>query len=238
MFEDSTFESTGRIKTRSRRWMVAALGLNGSILAALILIPLIYPEALQRVGPLIVMEAPKPQPEPNRPIRLPEQRDNARQDSNATQVFVAQRNRIFIATNNGPEPGPPNTDFTNMDSGPAVPSGVGNAFSNHESGPAVRVAPAGPRAVSSGVMAGQIVYKVTPQYPAMGRAVRAEGTVVLEAVISKTGTIENLRVVSGPALLQGAAIDAVKQWRYRPYVLDGQPVEVETTVNVVFTLGR
>jgi protein TonB len=62
--------------------------------------------------------------------------------------------------------------------------------------------------------------------------------VVLQAVISKTGTIENLRVVSGPPLLQQAALDAVKQWRYRPYLLNGEPIEVETTVNVVFTLGR
>jgi len=61
---------------------------------------------------------------------------------------------------------------------------------------------------------------------------------VLQAMISKSGTIENLRVVSGPALLQQAALDAVKSWRYRPYLLNNLPVEVETTVNVVFTLGR
>ena len=67
---------------------------------------------------------------------------------------------------------------------------------------------------------------------------RIEGTVVLTATISKAGTIENLRVASGPAMLQQAALDAVKEWRYRPYLLNGEPVEVETTVNVVFTLGR
>jgi protein TonB len=60
---------------------------------------------------------------------------------------------------------------------------------------------------------------------------------VLQATISRSGTIENLRVVSGPALLQQAALDAVRQWRYRPYLLNGQPVEVETTVNVVFKLN-
>jgi protein TonB len=62
--------------------------------------------------------------------------------------------------------------------------------------------------------------------------------VTLQATISKTGTIENLRVASGPPMLQQAALDAVKSWRYRPYLLDGQPVEVETTVNVIFSLGR
>jgi periplasmic protein TonB len=57
-------------------------------------------------------------------------------------------------------------------------------------------------------------------------------------MISKSGTIENLRILSGPAMLQQTAIDAVKQWRYRPYLLDGRPVEVETSVNVVFSLAR
>jgi protein TonB len=61
--------------------------------------------------------------------------------------------------------------------------------------------------------------------------------VVLQATISKTGAIEGLHVVSGPAMLQGAAVDAVRTWRYRPYLLSGEPVEVETTVNVIFTLG-
>ena len=60
---------------------------------------------------------------------------------------------------------------------------------------------------------------------------------VLQATISKQGTIEDLRVISGPAMLQQAAMDAVRQWRYRPYLLNNEPVEVETTVNVIFTLG-
>jgi protein TonB len=72
----------------------------------------------------------------------------------------------------------------------------------------------------------------------MALAMRLEGTVVLAATTSRTGTIENLRVTSGPALLQQTALEAVRTWRYRPYLLDGQLVEVETTVNVIFTLGR
>jgi protein TonB len=61
--------------------------------------------------------------------------------------------------------------------------------------------------------------------------------VILQATISKTGTIENLRVVSGPAMLQQAALDAVRNWRYKPYLLNGDPVEVDTQVNVIFSLG-
>ena len=60
---------------------------------------------------------------------------------------------------------------------------------------------------------------------------------MLQATISKAGTIENLRVLSGPPMLQQAAMEAVKTWRYRPYLLNGEPVEVETQVNVIFTLG-
>jgi protein TonB len=62
------------------------------------------------------------------------------------------------------------------------------------------------------------------------------GTVVLQGIIAKDGHIKNLKVVSGPSLLQDAALDAVRQWMYRPYLLNGEPVEVETTINVVFTL--
>jgi protein TonB len=85
-------------------------------------------------------------------------------------------------------------------------------------------------------MEGMLVHKVIPTYPAIGRAVRAQGTIQLQATISRDGTIENLRVVGGPPLLQQAAVDAVKQWRYRPYLLNGEPVEVETTINVDFKL--
>jgi protein TonB len=74
-------------------------------------------------------------------------------------------------------------------------------------------------------------------YPPIAKAARVSGTVVLQATISKTGAIENLTVTSGPAMLQQAALDAVRTWRYRPYLLNNEPVEVQTTVNVIFTLG-
>ncbi len=76
-----------------------------------------------------------------------------------------------------------------------------------------------------------------PVYPAIAKAARISGTVVIHATISKTGTIENLQVIDGPPMLRQNAIEAVRQWRYRPYLLNGEPVEVDTTVNVVFSLG-
>jgi protein TonB len=86
------------------------------------------------------------------------------------------------------------------------------------------------------VVEGLLVQKTMPVYPAIAKATRTQGTVVLQATISRNGTIENLRVASGPAMLQQAAMDAVRSWRYRPYLLSGEPVEVETTVDVVFKL--
>ena len=84
---------------------------------------------------------------------------------------------------------------------------------------------------------GMLLQKTSPSIRRSPRPPASQGTVVLQATISKTGTIENLHVVSGPAMLQQAALDAVKSWRYRPYLLNNEPVEVETTVNVIFTLG-
>jgi protein TonB len=82
-----------------------------------------------------------------------------------------------------------------------------------------------------------ILQKTTPMYPPIAKAARVSGTVVLQATISKSGTIQNLRVISGPAMLTQSAMDAVKTWRYRPYLLNNEPVEVDTTINVIFSLG-
>jgi protein TonB len=86
-------------------------------------------------------------------------------------------------------------------------------------------------------MQGQIITRTQPVYPPIAKAAHVSGTVVLHAIISKTGTIENLTAISGPAMLQGSAIDAVRQWRYKPYLLNGDPPEVDTTITVNFNLN-
>jgi len=91
--------------------------------------------------------------------------------------------------------------------------------------------------VSSGVVSGLLVRKVNPVYPPLARQARIQGVVILQAEISKDGNIENLQLISGHPMLAPAAIDAVKQWKYRPYLLNGEPVEVETQVQVNFTLS-
>ncbi|HEY7098723.1 MAG TPA: energy transducer TonB [Terriglobales bacterium] len=93
-----------------------------------------------------------------------------------------------------------------------------------------------PRRVSR-IMEGNLIHRVQPDYPAIARSARVQGEVILAAVISKDGAIENLRVVRGHPLLVKAALTAVQQWRYRPYVLNGEPIEVETQVTVNFVLA-
>lgn len=98
--------------------------------------------------------------------------------------------------------------------------------------------PAGPLRVSAGVAAGQLIVPIQPQYPAIARQIRLQGTVVVSAIIATDGRIESLRVLSGPPLLVNAAVEAIRQARYRPWQLNGEPVEVETTINVVFSFGN
>jgi TonB family protein len=91
--------------------------------------------------------------------------------------------------------------------------------------------------VSQSVSAGLLVLKVNPTYPPLARQAHIGGTVVLQAEISKTGDIQNLQLISGHPMLAPAAIEAVKQWKYKPYLLNGEPVDVETTIQVNFTLS-
>jgi TonB family protein len=93
-----------------------------------------------------------------------------------------------------------------------------------------------PTRVSKDVMSGLIRKKVPPEYPEKARKEHIHGTVVLQATIGKEGDVENLQVISGHSMLAAASIEAVKQWKYKPYLLNGEPVEVETQVNVIFTL--
>jgi protein TonB len=91
--------------------------------------------------------------------------------------------------------------------------------------------------VSSGVAQGLLIREVRPQYPALARSARIQGSVVLRAIIGKDGAIQNLHLLSGHPLLTQAAMDAVRQWRYRPYLLNNEPVEVDTTIQINFSLN-
>jgi protein TonB len=234
MFEDSTFESAGRIRTRSRRWMIAAFTFNASILLALVLIPLVCPEALPRLGISILMEVPPPPARQEPPKTLPAHTTATHREYTGPLIAPSViPDHTFVPS----EPEAP-IDVTVLGPPGGLPGGTGPLIPG-QSAPRI-VHPDVPTKlrVSSLAEAVLIIQKTRPVYPPIALAAGVEGTVMLAATISKTGTIENLHVTSGPPLLQQAALDAVKTWRYRPYLLNGQPVDVETTVSVVFTLGR
>lgn len=106
--------------------------------------------------------------------------------------------------------------------------------------PAPAAKPAEPTSlrVSSGVQAAKLIHQVRPVYPELAKRARIQGVVKLQAVIAKDGTIQQLTVGSGHPLLIGEAMAAVKQWRYQPTYLSGQPVEVFTTIDVHFNLSQ
>jgi protein TonB len=237
MFEDSTFESNGRLRTRSRAWMFASLAFNGSILLALVLVPLLFPQALPRqmISYLLDIPAPQPASEPKPQARL-EHATVIQSEMDGSHIFAPSKIPPQIAMVERLEV-LPKIDIGDWGSTSGNASGD-NPFGSESHRPVVRRDTNTPVRVPSTIVAGLLVQKTIPGYPPIARATRTQGTVVLEATISKAGTIENLRVDSGPAMLQQAALDAVKTWHYRPYLLNGEPVEVETTVNVVFTLDR
>jgi len=230
MFEDSTFESAGSIRTRSRGWMLATLAFNGAVLLAFALFPLLHPEALPRMVNIDLMTVPPQQEEQQQPVRrVVRATDTMRTQLLAPRVIPATVYRSAMV-----EP-PPTNPAATIPAGPPF-GGDLRAFTRRGEGPSVRPEPPAKARVSQGVMDGLLIGRVIPEYPPIAREMGIEGTVILQASISKTGTIENLRVVSGSEVLRQAAISAVSQWRYRPYLLNGEPVEVETTVDVTFTL--
>jgi periplasmic protein TonB len=233
MFEDSLMESGHRIKARSKYWSIPALFLNSGILLTLMLWPLLHPEALPKQMMAALMVAP---PTPASPPAMPKVHIKSEMvnstellaPSGIRKIIMPVQESAMLPSMEGVEEGLSNS----------TPSGISSVAGSSGTAPIV-VVKAAPKKVSipSGVMAGILLEKTVPQYPAIARATGTQGTVVVQATISKAGLIENLRVISGPPLLQQAAADAVRSWRYNPYLLNGEPVEVETTINIVFNLG-
>jgi protein TonB len=235
MFEDATFDSRSALPNKTPQRMVIALGVNVSILTALLVFPLVYPESLS--GHLLrdVLYVP--------PVPVAPAVARTVQVERSTVETVSLRNPFEaptkipgkISMDAEPALSDAGNSSTLMDviGAPAASTNVFHAAPAH----VVVQAAAKSVKISGGVAEGRLLFHPTPAYPVIAKVSRTEGTVVLAATIDHEGKIANLRVMSGPAMLQEAAVLAVSQWRYRPYMLNNQPVDVETTVNVVFSLG-
>jgi periplasmic protein TonB len=244
MFEDSLIESGGRLKTKRGWTSMLSFAIQMGIIGIMVLIPLIFTEALPKTQLMTFLVAPPPPPPPPPPAAAPVHVQKQIQTDIVngelrTPTKIPQKVQM-IKEDEAP---PPSMATAGVVGG--VPGGVPGGQMGGIIGGIVSSTPmAVPKVatpqrvrVSSGVSTGLLVRKVNPNYPPLARQARIQGTVILQAEISKTGDIQNLRLISGHPMLAPAAIEAVKQWKYKPYLLNGEPVEVETTVQVNFTLA-
>ena len=246
MFEDSLIESGGRFGAKRRgATTIVSFVLQGILLGILILIPLIYTEALPRQQLMTFLVAPPPpSPPPPPPAAAPVVKvekiiSEVDQGALRTPTKIPEK----VKMNKEEDTPPPSAGIGGVVGG--VPGGVPGGQMGGVIGGIISSTPiavpkiATPQRVrvSQGVSQGLLVHQVKPTYPALARQARIQGQVVLQAVIAKDGTIQNLHMVSGHPMLAPAAIEAVKQWRYKPYFLNGEPVEVETQITVNFTLS-
>lgn len=236
MFEDALMESAGKLRTQ-RGWFSGLAAIcNGAAVSVLVLWPLLHLASLPQRTISTLLTAPAPPAEPLPPMQ--------RSVSVTTHPAVlvnpfAAPVRIPGQITEGENVPPAVADnFPSMLAAPAtsLPSGLADSIGTAATLRS-RVGRPPKLAISSGVMAGNKLSGAPPQYPTIACVARVQGTVVLGATISKSGVIVNLHVISGPRLLIAAAEQAVRTWRYRPYLLNGEPVAVETTVCVVFRLG-
>jgi periplasmic protein TonB len=240
MFEDSLIESGGKLKTKRLATSLVSFFGQFLLLGILILIPLIYTEALPKANLMTFLVAPPPPPPPPPPpaavVKVVKIQSDIVNGQLRTPTKIPQKVQIIKE-----EEAPPAMSGGVMGGVPGgVPGGsLGGVMGSiiNSTGAVPKVATPQRVRVSQGVSSGLLIKKVQPNYPPLARQARIQGQVVLQAEISKEGTIQNLQLISGHPMLAPAAIEAVKQWRYKPYLLNGEPVAVDTQVVVNFTLS-
>ncbi len=239
MFEDSLVESSGRLRQHSPWTTAASFTIQSALGGLVVLLSLLYTDALPIHSLISTVEAPPP-PAQAAPEVHAVKLARAPSEFERGVLVVPQQIPKAVATIRDDQPP---SDATPGVMG-SVPFGVsGEPLNNVISQLLPKVSPPMPKIqaekvrVSSGVAQGLLIHQVKPQYPQLALQARIQGTVILQATIGKDGTVQELRVVSGHPLLTAAAIDAVKQWRYRPYYLNNEPVAVDTQINVNFMLS-
>ena len=243
MFEDMVVSSPHPTKTNKPWTVIVSMIAQSVFLGILILIPLIYTEALPKTMMATLLVAPPPPPPPPPPpaatpiVHVKPQVHLM--DAGKLMAPKVIPKEVKIIKEDAPDVS------QGMQGG--VPGGVAGGSMGGVIGGVIGGmggAPPPPKPAQQrirqggSVQAALLVNKVQPVYPPLARQTRISGTVRLHALISKTGSVESLEVISGHPLLVRAAMDAVQQWKYKPTLLNGEPVEVDTTIDVIFSLNQ
>jgi len=243
MFEGTLVESRGLVASGTQKWTaVGSLTVQCAVVGLLLAIPLIRPQVLRVpmiTPPLVAPFMPKPVVVEMKPVVASSAAAAVSLPATGAATVAVAGSSVLPRPGGVPDGAAPVIDLGQR-MGP-VGSSVGDVLRGGDVArpgvPVVREKASGPVPVSTGVSEGLLLEPIRPVYPAFAKAAGVQGTVVVEAVISKAGRIESMHAVSGPILLQRAAMDAVAEARYRPYLLNGEATEVRATVTVVFQLG-
>lgn len=248
MFADSILDF-GQEKKRHAFATTTSFVLNCLAVGLMLIMPLVFTESLPKAQLLTFLVAPPPPPPPPPPAAEQVQRVVRQIQTdllNTGQLRTPTRipKKVEMIHEEEAPPPMPTASTGGVIGGFGGPGGqiggvIGSIVSATTSAAVPKFVPPTPQRVriSQGVTKGLLIQKIEPTYPPLARAARVQGEVVLSAIIDSNGQINNLQLVSGHPMLVPAAIAAVKQWRYKPYLLNGQPVEVETTITVIFSLS-
>jgi periplasmic protein TonB len=244
MFADSLLETSWAQRTRRSWTTLTSFGLQALMIGCLLLLPLWKTVGLPSVRVLPTPVSWGAPPPASAPVR--HQTATTIVESNlADNVLIAPREIPRQIAHIEEVEAPPQMSFN----GPGVPGGTGigsrdgvwqslnNSFRPVAPLPITAPPPAVHVFRTSSILEGSLIRRVQPVYPPLARSARIQGSVILAALISKEGIMVTLHALSGHPMLVPAAIDAVSQWRYRPYILNREPIEVETQITVNFLLS-
>jgi periplasmic protein TonB len=244
IFSNSLLQVSQAQRTRRSWTALTSFGLQIVVITLLLLLPLLRTVGLPpgRILPTpLSWGTPPPAVPPAQRHLVTTDRSNPRENVLLTPPSIPQNVAHVEETNV-----PPQVDYNdvgvNGGLAPGSRDGILNALGSASSRAVLPPPPAPKPNVrpfrTSSMLQGSLIHSVQPAYPPLARAARIQGSVVLSAIIGKDGAIENLRALSGHPMLVTAAINAVSQWRYRPYILNNEPIEVETRITVNFTLDN
>jgi len=247
MFEDSLFASgvsleQRRIARRTRWIAMASVAIQGLVIGAFVAVPLIWPERLPLLSitpklSSVSLKKPEVKVAP-KPVRV-ETMDASYHPASQPQTMMESRGSSFIHTSPGTALARETEPSLGFGLRMTTGTGIGLVGTGNGSGTVVVAAAAKPATlrISDGITKGMLLSPIQPVYPRIAIMSRIEGTVVVTATIDKHGRITGLQVVSGPEMLRTAAVDAIKDARYKPYLLNGEPTDIVTTISVNFRLG-